>query len=84
LPCHWRHGRAESGNWQLNFKAGKSAVETIGLINKAYGSASMSRANMYWWYARFRDGREDAKDDARSGRPSTARTDEKWSLFVDC
>jgi len=57
-------------------KAGKSAVETIKLINKAYGSAAMSRANVYWWYARFRDGREDVKDDARSGRPSTGRTDE--------
>jgi len=57
-------------------KAGKSAVETIKLINKAYDSAAMSRANVYWWYARFRDRREDVKDDARSGRPSTARTDE--------
>ena len=57
-------------------KAGKSAVETIELINKAYGSPAMSRAIVYRWYARFRDGREDVKDDARSGRPSTARTDE--------
>ena len=36
----------------------------------------MCRANVYRWYARFRDGREDVKDDAKSGRPSTARTDE--------
>ena len=57
-------------------KAGKSAVETIELINKAYGSAAMSLANVYRWYARFQDGRKDVKDDARSGRPSTARTDE--------
>ena len=57
-------------------KVSKSAVETIELINKAYGSAAMSRAIVYRWYARFRDGREDVKDDARSGRPSTARTDE--------
>jgi transposase len=57
-------------------KAGKSAVETIELINKAYGSAAMSHANVYRWYARFRDGREDVKDYARIGRPSTARTDE--------
>jgi len=57
-------------------KAGKSAVEMIKLINKAYGSAVMSRANVYRWYARFRDGREDGKNDARSGRPSTARTGE--------
>ena len=57
-------------------KADKSAVEMIELINKAYGSAAMSRADVYRWYARFRDGREDVKDDAGSGRPSTARTDE--------
>ena len=57
-------------------KAGKRAVETIELINKAYGSAAMSRAIVYWWYACFQDGREDVKDDARSGRPSTARTEE--------
>jgi len=35
----------------------------------------MSRANVCRWYARFRDAREDVKDDARSGRPLTARTD---------
>ena len=57
-------------------KAGKSAVETIELINKAYGSAAMSHAILYRWYARFRDGREDGKDDARNGRPSTARREE--------
>ena len=57
-------------------KASKSAVETIELINKAYGSAAMSHANVYRWYAHFWDRREDVKDDARSGRPSTARTDE--------
>jgi len=28
--------------------AGKSAVETIELINKAYGNAAMSHANVYW------------------------------------
>ena len=57
-------------------KAGKSAVETTELINKAYGRAAVSRANVYRWYARFRDGREDLKDDARSGHPSNARSDE--------
>ena len=44
-------------------KAGKSAVETIELINKAYGSAAMRRAIVHRWYARFRDGREDVKDE---------------------
>ena len=32
---------------------GKSTVETIELINKAYGSAAKSRAFVYRWYARF-------------------------------
>jgi len=48
----------------------------IQLINKAYGSAEMSRAIVYRWYAPFRDGRKDVKDDVRDGSPSTARTDE--------
>jgi hypothetical protein len=38
-------------------KAGKSAVETIELISKAYGSAAMSRAIVYQWYAHFPDRR---------------------------
>ena len=47
----------EEQNVAIKFrvKAGKSAVETIELINKAYGSAAMSRAIVYRWYARFRD-----------------------------
>ena len=57
-------------------KAGESSVETIKLVNKAYGSAAMSRAIVYRWYARFGDGREDVKVDARSDHTSTARTDE--------
>jgi len=54
-------------------KASKSVVETIELINMVCFSAAMTRANVYWWYAH---GREDVKDDDRSGRSSTARTDE--------
>jgi hypothetical protein len=73
LPCHRHHGGAE---WQLCVKAGKNTEETIGLLNKTYCSAAISCANMYRWYARFQDGREDMKDIARSGRHSTARTDE--------
>ena len=61
---------------KLCVKAGKSAVGTIELINKAYGRAAMSRADVYRRYAGYRDGRGDVKDDATSGPPSTARTDE--------
>jgi ABC-type molybdate transport system substrate-binding protein len=51
---------------KLCVKAGKSAVESIELINKAYGSAVMSRADVYRRYAGFREGREEVKDDART------------------
>ena len=56
--------------------SGKSAVEMIELINKAYGSAAMSRADVIRRYAGFRDGREDVKDDVSSGHPSIVRRDE--------
>jgi len=49
-------------------KASKSAVEKMELIDKAYGRAATSRADVYRRYARFRDGRE---NDA-----TTTRTDE--------
>ena len=65
-------------------KTGKSAVEMIELINKAYGSAAMSCTIVYQWYARFRDRRKDMKGDARSGRPSTARKTKTWNLFIVC
>ena len=47
--------------------SGKSAVETIELINKAYGSAAMRRVDVIRRYAGFRDGREDVKGRASSG-----------------
>ena len=36
----------------------------------------MSQPRNYEWYKRFREGREDVEDDARSERPSTSITDE--------
>ena len=60
---------------KFSVKACKIAVEAIELINKSYVSAAMSLANVYRRYGGFRDGRDDVKDDARSGLPSTARTD---------
>jgi len=36
----------------------------------------VSKKNVYKWYKLFQDGREDANDEPRSGRPSTSTTDE--------
>ena len=55
------------------FKAGKSVTETLQMVNAAYGDQALSRSNVFRWYGRFRDGREDIEEDPRSGRPTECR-----------
>ena len=57
------------------FKAGKSATESLQMVNTAYGDQPLSRSNVFRWYGLFRDGREDTEDDTRSGRPTECRID---------
>ena len=57
------------------FKAGKSATETLQMANAAYGDQALSRSNIFRWYGRFRDRREDIEDDPSSGRPTECRND---------
>ena len=53
-----------------------SGTKTVELIQKAYGGAVSSRTTIFEWHKRFREGRESVKDDERSGRPTTSRTDD--------
>ncbi|GFX16759.1 protein GVQW3 [Trichonephila clavipes] len=39
-------------------------------------SECLSRARVFEWFKRFKDGRQDVEDDSRPGRPSTSKTDE--------
>jgi len=57
------------------FKAGKSATETLQMVNAAYGDQALSRSNVFRWYGRFRDGRENTEDGPISGRPTDCRND---------
>jgi len=57
------------------FKAGKSAMVTLQMVNAAYGDQALSRSNVLRWYGRFCDGREDIEDDPRSGQPTECRND---------
>ena len=43
------------------------------MVNAAYGHQALSRSNVFRWYGRFRDGREDIEDDPGSGRPTECR-----------
>ena len=51
----------------LNLK--KKFAETYELIKKVYGDDCMSRTQVYTWFTRFKNGREDLNDDLRAGRP---------------
>jgi uncharacterized cysteine cluster protein YcgN (CxxCxxCC family) len=53
-----------------------SATKNVKLIQKAYGNVALSRTTTFEWHKRFREGRESVKDDERSRRPTTSRTDD--------
>ncbi|XP_026333857.1 protein GVQW3-like [Hyposmocoma kahamanoa] len=55
---------------------GKNTVETNEMIKQAFKDKALSESSVRKWHKMFRDGREEVTDEARSGRPSTSRTDE--------
>jgi transposase len=63
-------------NIKLCARLGKSASETLQLLKEAYGADAMKKTSVFVWHKRFKKGRVDVKDDERSGRPRTRRTDE--------
>jgi hypothetical protein len=65
------------------FKAGLSAIETLVMVQKAYGSESVNRSNVFRRYSRFRDGRELVEDDERGGRPKSTRTEVNIAAVAD-
>ena len=50
--------------------------ENFEMLTMAFDKSTMSRTQIQLWYNRFKKGREDVNDDARSGRPSTSTIDE--------
>ena len=56
------------------------------MLTVAFGESTMSKSQIQVWYNRFKVGREDVIDDARSGLPNTSTTAEIWiiveSLFA--
>ena len=53
---------------------GKSATETYNLLKKVYGDECPSRTQVFEWFERFKEGREEIGDDQCPGRPSTSKT----------
>jgi hypothetical protein len=54
------------------------------MLTEAYGADCMKKSSVFEWHKRFKEGREDVKDDERTGRPKTHRIDENvgkvWKL----
>jgi len=56
-------------------KLGETGIETFHKMKQAYGEHVLSRSQVFKWYKAFSEGREIIKDEPRSGRPSTSKTD---------
>jgi hypothetical protein len=65
------------------FKAGLSATETRLLVLKPYGNVALILSNVFRWFSGFRDGRELAQYDERSGRPKSIRTEVNIAAVAD-
>ena len=58
------------------FKLGRNATETYWILQIAFGPSFMSRASVFEWYRRFKEGRESVRDDERCGRSKEINTSE--------
>ena len=56
-------------------KLGKSATETYHFLKKVYGDEWLSRTQVFEWFKRFKEGREEIGDDQRPGHPRTSKTE---------
>ena len=61
---------------QILCHLGKSATETLEMIQLGFGDQSLSRAQVFQWHARFKTGRTSVDDDECTGRPTSCTTPE--------
>jgi len=57
-------------------KLGRNGAETFEMLRTAFGEQCLSRAHIFKWHKRFKEGRDSADDNPRSGRWTTSKTDE--------
>ena len=58
------------------FKLGKNATETYGMLQTAFGAFCRSRASVFEWHKRFKEGRESVRDDDWCGSSKEVNTPE--------
>jgi transposase len=80
FSSRWKNVVGATHNIKFYAKLGKSVSETGQMLTEACGADTMKKSSVFEWHKRFKEGREDVKDDERTGRPKTHRTDENCSL----
>uniref|UniRef100_A0A1B6CBZ2 Mos1 transposase HTH domain-containing protein n=1 Tax=Clastoptera arizonana TaxID=38151 RepID=A0A1B6CBZ2_9HEMI len=65
------------------FLLGKTAAETVVMMKTAYKDDALGKTQVYEWFFRFKNGDMSVEDKPRSGRPSTARTDDNVDKIRD-
>ena len=58
------------------FKLRKNATEMYGMLQTDFGPFCMSRASIFEWHKRFKEGREYVRDNERCGRSKEVNTPE--------
>jgi hypothetical protein len=62
----------QRANIKFMFKRGKSATETLQVLQKVYGDDALKKTVVYEWFNQFKNGQETLEDEPRTGRPSTS------------
>ena len=76
-------GNEQRGVIKFCLKVGLSEIETLVLVQKAYGNEAVNRSNVCRWYSRFRDRRELVEGDERGGRSKSTRTEVNIAAVAD-
>jgi len=69
-------------NIKFLVRLGKNGPEINQMLQQVYGEYALKERTAFKWVQRFREGREDPKDDARSERPSTSSGNGNIDLCV--
>ena len=60
----------QRANIKFCLKLGKTLTETFELMKQVYSDNCLSRARIHEWFKRFKEGREDIKDDEHPDQKS--------------
>ena len=60
---------------KFRVKLGETGIETFNKLKQAYGELAFSESQVFKLYKAFSEGRESIKDEPRSGRTPTSKTE---------